>query len=334
MNNVPVSSRSYEKVNYLLRPRKQIERKILIDMLKGVKAIHSYHYIGLGSIFYYDFILFHKYLNIKKMTSLDDKPTIKRFRFNRPYDFIGFVPKRTTDFLKEHNFRQKTIIWFDYDSKLYDFDTDLKNDSMLEDIQILTSKAYPGTFFLVTIDIRPPTKPDEQKLFLRQFDLYLPSEYKQDVYRRENAKFISDYRYMIQVVILNFMEEEAKFCSTKFHKLFSFYYRDTAPMYTLGGVYHDQKGFEAIKEQLIGNEFVNTIKSEITDIDVPILTYKEKIQLDSELRSLRRKLKVAKNRRQDERILQGLKFEIESPDMLKKYLEYSRYYPQYYEGII
>jgi len=330
-NNVPSLPRSYEKVNYLLRPRKQIERKILIDIFKRVRDIHTYHYIGLGSIFYYDFILFHKYLNIKKMTSLDDKETVKRFNFNKPYDFIAFVSKKTTEFLEENEFRPKVIIWFDYDSMLYDYKNEEKNESILKDIEIITYRAVPLTFFLLTVDIRCPRERKPQDRFRHQFESYLPSEYKDDIYIIDNEKFFSDYKYMIQSIILNSIEEQQKFQEIKFHKLFSFFYRDTAPMYTLGGVYETVDGFKSLMNQFSNNEFINSEKNYITDIDVPILTYKEKIYLDSIIKRLQL---AARNEADLERIIGNLHFEIGTPEMLEKYIKYYRYYPQYYEGII
>ena len=70
---------SFEKVNYLLRLRKQIERKMIIELLekfngiKPIKQISEYHYVGFGSVYFADFILFHKYLHINYMTSLECK---------------------------------------------------------------------------------------------------------------------------------------------------------------------------------------------------------------------------------------------------------------------
>jgi len=98
---------SYEKVNYLLRLRKQIERKIIIEMLQKLSKeiqVDKYHYIGFGSVYFADFILFHKYLHINDMTSLErDRKKRKRFGFNLPYKFItlemksGLTPMRCTD---------------------------------------------------------------------------------------------------------------------------------------------------------------------------------------------------------------------------------------------
>ena len=67
---------SFKNINYMFRPKKQIERKIFIELFQKIQHaldtnISEYQYIGLGSIYYYDFILFHKYLKIRDMISLD-----------------------------------------------------------------------------------------------------------------------------------------------------------------------------------------------------------------------------------------------------------------------
>ena len=95
-------NKSYEKINYFLRPKKQIERKLIIETfqkISNVVEISKYHYFGFGSIYFADFILFHKLLNIQKMTSIDDKEDDKdRFLFNKPYGFIDFQISDINDF--------------------------------------------------------------------------------------------------------------------------------------------------------------------------------------------------------------------------------------------
>jgi len=112
------SKPSFENINYMFRPKKQIERKIFIELFQKIQHalntnISEYQYIGLGSIYYYDFILFHKYLNIKDMVSLDDKDYPNRFEFNKPFDFITFKQMLTTEFLSNNEIDKRSFIWFD-----------------------------------------------------------------------------------------------------------------------------------------------------------------------------------------------------------------------------
>ena len=96
---------SFQKINYLLRPNKQIERKIFIEIIRSLEHKFNFNienstYIGMGSIYYYDFLLFHKYLKIRNLISIDDKTQFKeRFKFNLPYDYIDFFNLKTTEFL-------------------------------------------------------------------------------------------------------------------------------------------------------------------------------------------------------------------------------------------
>jgi hypothetical protein len=54
-------SSSYRKINYTLRPAKNIERKMLCEAfhkLHPFGKVQNYRYIGFGSTYFSDFILF------------------------------------------------------------------------------------------------------------------------------------------------------------------------------------------------------------------------------------------------------------------------------------
>ncbi len=58
---------SYEKIHYGLRPAKNIERKMMCECfwrLSAFHPVHNYRYIGFGSVYFSDFLLFHKVLGI------------------------------------------------------------------------------------------------------------------------------------------------------------------------------------------------------------------------------------------------------------------------------
>ena len=319
---------SYEKINYMLRPRKQIERKIIIELFQKIQNYNEninlvkYHYIGLGSVYYYDFILFHKFLNINKMTSLDKEKTKKRFEFNKPYDFIAFKNVNTTDFLLSYNFKDDLLIWLDYDSMLYDIKHDTINDSILNDIEEITKRSKINDFFILTVDVTCPENPEQKKKFLDFFDTYISKKFKKEKYI-----YPQYYHYVIQDILLNYIEKHQKYQDVKFYKLFSFNYKDTIRMYTLGGIYDESEIFQ---KSLSNEDFVSINKNNIINIDVPIFTYREKLYLDSEISKLQKK--IGENNRN--KLLDSLDFEIRSLEELKSYLTYYKYYPQYFEGII
>jgi len=324
---------SFDKINYMLRPRKQIERKILIELFHKIHKmggdidIQKYRYIGMGSIFYYDFILFHKYLNIARMTSIDANLSKKRFEFNRPYDFIDFENLDSTSFLESYRFEEPVILWLDYDKPAFKaVEETIIDNEIFDDLRLTAEKCHAHDFLIFTVDVRPPSKikhyePIHEKY--RQF-ISKPFERVEDI--DEN-----NFHLFVQDILLNYLAEQDPFGDHKFRKLFSFYYSDGTPMLSIGGVFDVDDHMQVL---LSAERFVKTDR-QIDNIDVPILTYREKMYLDSLVKELQAKMKVIKSQAESKRILDSMAFEMDSVETLKAYIDdYYRYYPQYYEGVI
>src|SRR4051794_25050618 len=96
-NNMAKPRSTARFIPYDLRPAKQSERKILVDLLKtggdiGL-PIGDYRYVGMGANRFYDFLMLHKHLGICSMVSLEHDPKMfKRAAFNVPYNFIDVRP--------------------------------------------------------------------------------------------------------------------------------------------------------------------------------------------------------------------------------------------------
>src|SRR5438477_10122475 len=87
-------SESYLTVHYELRPAKQVERRMLVDALLSLSAagfpIKHYQYTGMGSIYFIDFMLFHRLIGIKSMLSVEyDINIARRVEFNRPFECVA-----------------------------------------------------------------------------------------------------------------------------------------------------------------------------------------------------------------------------------------------------
>ena len=330
----------------MLRPRKQVERKIIIELLQELQTalnidITKYQYVGLGSIYYYDFILFNKYLNITDMISLDYQPCVQRFKFNLPFDFVRFKNLTTTRFLDSQlaHINKNRLIWFDYDSRLilsnerggkHGIERQFKlNKRILEDISVLTRQSQENDFFILTVslDISPKTffNINIRNQFLNQFEPYLSGRYKS-----VSNITLDNYRYIIQNILLNSFKNNETNQALKFKKLFSFAYGDTTPMYTLGGIYRS----EDLELSSFNSEFFQPDEDNIIDIDVPLLTYREKLKLDQTVKFFNEKVSFIQSEDDLSQLAtETLGFELECSD-LKNYIKYYRYYPQYYEGII
>lgn len=327
---------SFDKINYLLRPKKQIERKIFIDILNVYQNrcglnLSDYNYIGMGSIFYYDFILFHKFLNITKMKSIDNSVLKKRFEFNKPYEFVKFYNQKSTEFLKEFKKDSNFIIWLDYDFGMFDKESNSFNTLFEDDIALVVEKAGKKDFFLITIDIKLPKiltvkeNNEFRKELLISLERYLSPELN-------DIKYINDeyYAKVVQSVVVNIIEDKIKNKQNlNFYKLFSFEYNDGTPMLTIGGVFDESNK----SQELMKNEKFIRIDDRIVDIDVPILTYREKLCLDQQIKQHFSHGKLKKKDIKD--IIKTIDFDLDNVEKsIESYLTYYKYYPQYYEGII
>ena len=333
--NEQKEKRSFEYVNYMLRPKKQIERKIIIEILQELKKkipLSKYLYIGFGSIYYYDFILFHKMLNMNNLLSIDDKSTKRRFEFNRPYDFISFENKISTDFLSEYDWKHNSALWLDYDHKL--------KDVVLSDLKIIAKNCKKKDILIITLnayceEYRPKRKQARENFYC-EFGTYVSQE-------RKDRKYYTtkNFPLLLQDVLTNYLMTMSEYRDIRFYKLFSFRYQDRSPMFTMGGIFDDN---DELWNKDWGNKFIST-NEEVKDINVPILTYCEKFHIDSHIKYLKQKVEDIEDeigegdsslieQRMTEKMNEVLPFELRSFYDLKNYIEFYRYYPQYYEGII
>jgi hypothetical protein len=148
---------SFDAVNYSVRLRKNIERKLIAELLQSMGqtfTFSNYQYVGMGSLWFSDFLVMHKALNIRKMWSIE-KFSPKRASFNNPFGFIKVLPGDIKDELpKLMNGESRSIVWLDYDHDLKDGIVgdllQMGRHASCGDVFIVTANAHPG-------QIRPPT---------------------------------------------------------------------------------------------------------------------------------------------------------------------------------
>lgn len=305
---------SYEKVNYLLRLRKQIERKMIIEMLqkmsKGIQ-VDVYHYIGMGSVYFADFILFHKYLHINDMTSLErDRKKKKRFEFNLPYEFITLEMKSSSEYLRK-NIDWKSnhlFMWFDYDCFI-DFD-------IIEDLKHIARNVKPDDILLITLDADLPENLDDVKSFIYDFREYIGRDIAT---KKAKEKFPKILKQIIDNALKEGKKDRIPSNKIKISQLLNLTYKDTSKMYTYGCIFEKPGKSIANQCDLKSLDFISTGKK-LFEINCPLLTPKEKFHLDSGI--TKRKECIDTGNRT------GL-----SKDNLDKYSIFYKYYPQYFESI-
>lgn len=275
---------SYERINYAVRPAKNIERKMLAEAFRRLSEfgnLSQYRYAGFGSTFFSDFSLFHRALGIRRMVSIEkDLQNRGRFRFNRPFVCIKLAFGHSNEVLPTIGWASKTILWLDYDSRLA--------ASVPTDINHFCTHANSGSVILLTVNAQPDGADQDRVALLRQRlgDLKVPA----DVTTPGLAQWgtASAYQRIINNEILERINarngglpDDRKFV---YRQLFHFNYADGAKMLTVGGIVYEVRQQQTFEKCAFAKHvpYVRTGAQPYL-IEVPNLTLRELHYLDSRL---------------------------------------------------
>jgi len=286
-------TKSYLGVNYELRPAKQVERRMIVDGLQLLAAagvqIVDYQYTGLGSVYFVDFALFHRFLGIKKMLSAEGDPTIeKRVHFNRPFACVDISMALAGDIIATLSRDVKHVLWLDYDDRLL--------EEHLRDVRLAVSHLSPGSIFLVTVDVEPPDAECIAKTGGGDQDegtIPGPEDWYEYYRRQANDLFdgswsVGDFGAdnipaMNQAILVKAIESGLiPRRGPGFLPIFNFRYGDGHAMLTLGGMLGADEERRVIRGSgLSGERYARlTLKDEPFEIRVPRITRRERHYLD------------------------------------------------------
>lgn len=324
-------AKSFEKFNYALRPSKQVERKLFIEALHylghhAAFPIKEYTYLGMGSVYYADFILFHKYLYIDKMICIEGANIEKRMKFNKPYEFIELRMGKIAEVFPSIDFdKKKYFAWLDYDYSL--------DPEILLDVDCFAGKLEPGSILIVTVDAEPKLRDNEEfeNLAIEGRKKLLYSHYTQcsrgilprrvekgDLARNSLPELISMLlRSRIEKSIVN------RSTLLEFFQLFNYVYADGAQMVTMGGVIDTPSRKQNLIDCGILKKGFVEVSSKPKRITVPPLTNREKTSID----------KLIKCGVTEQQVKKKLPFELDDY-LIQNYVAYYRHYPMYYEAIL
>lgn len=285
---------SYKDIDYRVRPAKSIERKMLAESFRRLvyfKDPAKYAYVGMGSLYFSDFNLFHRSLGFETMVSIEDcvDRTIQaRFRFNVPYGHIqmefgraGAVLQKTAGWKES-----PAVIWLDYDGKL--------SSECLSDLEYVASNASSGTVLIISVNA------DKLKLIDTYDDdgneideaSLTPLEILEHNVERERVPLqtrserlsgwgvASVYREVIDAAVrkgtgLHLTDGFA------YEQIYNFTYMDGARMLTVGGVLFAE--VDRHKFEHAGFDSMDFVRRSDADyrIDPPKLTYVEMRAINS-----------------------------------------------------
>ena len=280
------------RVNYTLRPAKNIERKMICETLRNLYIfgdIDEYQYVGFGSFFFADFSLFHKMLGIKNMKSIEgSRNKEKRCEFNKPFSCIDMLYGRSTKILPDIAWEYKTVVWMDY---IYQI-----NSTVLADLTTMVSHIMPGSVMIITVNASPNdaspdnnTKDDlrgtKKRLIENIGAENVPNEIKDKDFAGWGAAEV------FHRIITNHIDKTIKTRNAGgaseynicFNQIFNFNYQDGAKMLTVGGVFLKDTQQELFNESgFLKQKYIATTTEPYT-IEAPILTSREIHYIDSKL---------------------------------------------------
>lgn len=309
-------------IAYDLRPAKQSERGILVDVLKiggdcGL-PIRTYRYIGMGANRFYDYLLLHKYLGLRKMVSLEHDPYMfERALFNVPYRFIEVRKTAVVNFLAEDRSEAPEIFWLDYDGGI--------DPDVVADVMSVGMRSKPGDFCFVTVGGHAPKaleeKSDADRLMVIQdlFREFAGAISIEDVERSAFSEAIH------KILMAAFSSAFTTRRDGVFLPLLRVVYSDSMPMVTVGGAFlTEEKALEyrsRLKEAL---PFLSANAAELYHIRSFNLTERERSLFDRASTSI-------KKRSAERNTLKRLGFKESDFD---SYHQLIRYLPRYVETIV
>jgi hypothetical protein len=269
---------SYLKVHYELRPAKQVERRMLVDALLALTGagfpVRDYQYTGMGSIYFIDFMLFHRLLGITEMVSVEyDAKIAKRVEFNKPFECVKTIIAPIGEIIPTLSKDSKHLLWLDYDGILC--------RSHLEDVSLALTFLSVGSILLITVDVEPPTDDDSPEEWKKYFsaetrDFLDPALRVKDFARSKLARRNID---LISSAIKAGISGRR---GVEFIPIFNFVYQDGHQMLTMGGMVGTVSERRRIHGSGLADAdyFRDTFDSEPCVIKVPRLTRKERQYLD------------------------------------------------------
>jgi len=272
----------YRSLNYNLRPAKQIERRMIAEAclrLAGLADLRSFRYVGFGSIYFRDFIVFHKTLGLTQMVSIErDVINQERFHFNRPYSCIDLRFGESREVLPRLPWDVRTVLWLDYEKALH--------GDQLGDISVFCGAAVAPSVLIVSVCAEPETRDVSLSPLAALKERLGTEKVPPDLQASDFGGWGTARVY--RRILANHVAAQlsrrngGRVAGNKyvFRPLFAFEYRDGARMTTFGGLLFDE-GLTSLVERC-GFDQLEFVRggAEAYGIEIPGLTYRELRDLD------------------------------------------------------
>lgn len=317
-------------ISYNLRLKKSIERSIFIDLLQHTGqavAPNAVVYISMGGPYVQDQADVHTALGWKHLISFDSEEwVIKRQEFNRPVSCIKCLNVSTDEIINDlTNFwttnidDRNCVIWFDYTESR-------RRGAQLREARAVMPKLKHGDILKITLNARlstlglpkDGTPLDEYRLQVLRNQLaeYFPATTEATEMNETDLPSVLGRAFAIAC-------DEGVTSGFEFLPLTAFRYSDTDQMATFCGVVLDSVKKERYIEKIRQFAFRATSFEDVTEIDVPSLSLREKIEIDRLIFSmdpdgLRNKINLSL-----------AETDVETNDLVSQYKTFYRFYPKF-----
>lgn len=314
---------------YHLRPNKAIDRLFLLEAIRRLDRLAplaGYTYYGLGGPYLEDFRLLYEHCPAINLVSIEkNAETYRRQRFHLPCGTLRLEHAELESFVADFPpTDERGIYWLDYTGLEYGF---------FEDFMLLLEKVGELSLIKLSLRCQPRDYLDstnqpigaKAEEFRRKFGQVMPDPAATPP--RSFDEFAALLQAMVRVAAQRALPSS---WPRTFQPLSSFYYADAAGMFNITGVVCARGSQRsAVRKAYADLPFKNLTWRAPTQIDVPVLSTKERLHLEQFLpcgphagRRLRKELGylVDRNRPATER-------------QLKNYAEFHRYYPYFMRAV-
>lgn len=278
-------NRSFESINYSLRPNKNVERKLIvssINKLQGIFPIDTYRYVGFGSMWFADFVLMHKHVGITDMVTIEiEHSRSKRVEFNKPFACINVRMEAAATALGEVLDDKNTIVWLDYDGSL--------KDAMTGDIETAIGSMTSGSLILVSVNANVKQLEGQQS----NDEVMTPIKYLAEIcdstsiLSQQNRLSVNDFPEFVAEILHDKIKGSvlSKKPGCTYIPIWTFSYSDGVKMITVGGMIANTSDENKLTSSgIFSLPYISGLKT--YKLSIPVLTEKEKRALDKLLPSV------------------------------------------------
>jgi len=280
---------SFRKIDYSVRPAKHAERKMLLEIFRHLSAfspLSQYRYVGMGSVWFSDFQLFHRALGIPDVVSIErEKDAKQRILNNVPFGAITPIFESTSKALPLLDWAKRQFVWLDYDDPI--------SPAVLGDIESVIIRARSGSVVAVSVQTHAAKEVDEAGRDGSAMDLFksrfarglLPDDFgDDDLYRNAFARLS---RNMVTNTVEGILASRKSGSETdlSYHKICDIEYADGVSMTTTVGVLVSSAELPVLHSTGLDSLDFVTHPDIVVKISVPKITPRKARFLEAQLPS-------------------------------------------------